>query len=186
MDDFVDEGTSKGLAGLSVSGMELISEKNLDGDQGRSAKAGPMSETATDPFEEGEQTLTRPDYNHQADLGEPGEDLEWEEVGRTEEASDCSEVETREELVLKGTSKSETKSNRWGKEESSLVKQGKNAMMSSISSREELPNSKAMKNWKTLYDECIKSFRSEGLSEPDYQSQTSSQTVARTSNPPAG
>ena len=107
--------------------MELRIEKNLDGDQGRSAKAGPASPTATDPFEEGEQTLTRPDYNHHADLGGPCEDLEREEVGRTEEALECSEVETN--ALFKGTSKSETKSNRWGKEQSFLAKQGKNAMM---------------------------------------------------------
>ena len=99
-----------------------------------------------DPFEEGEQTLTRPDYHHHADLEEPGEDREREEVGRTEEASQRSEVDAREELLFKGMSKSETKSNRWRKEQSSLVKQGKNAMVSSICPGEEQPNSKTKKN----------------------------------------
>ena len=42
-----------------------------------------------------------------------------------------------------GTSKSETKSNSRRKEQSSLVKLGKNATMSSISPREEQPSSKA-------------------------------------------
>ena len=54
--------------------MKLRNDKNLNGDEGRSAEAGPASETTTDPFEEGEQTLTRPDYHHHADLEEPGED----------------------------------------------------------------------------------------------------------------
>ena len=61
-------------------------------------------------------------------------------------------------------SRSETKSNKWRKEHFSLVKQGKNAMMSSISPGEEQPNSKAKKSWKTLYDECITSLRIEGVS----------------------
>ena len=109
---------------------------NLNGDEGRSAEAGQASETSTDPFEEGEQTLTRPDYHHHADLEEPGEDVGREEVERTEEASERSKFESREELLFKGTSKSETKSNRWRKEQSYLVKQNKNAMMLSISPRE--------------------------------------------------
>ena len=68
--------------------MKLRSEKNLDGNQGRSVEAGPTSETLIDPFEEGEQTLIRPDF-------EPGEDFEQEEVERREEASECYEVEPR-------------------------------------------------------------------------------------------
>ena len=65
--------------------MKLRSEKNLDGDQGRSAEVGPTSETLVDPFDEGERTLIRPDF-------EPNEDLEQEEVERTEETSERSEV----------------------------------------------------------------------------------------------
>ena len=121
-DVFAHEATTRDQAGLSVSGMELRSEKNLNGDEGRSAEAGPASGTPTDPFEKGEQTLTRPNYHHHADLEEPGEDFGREEVERTEEASERSEVEPREELLFKRTSKSETKSNRWRNEQSSLVK----------------------------------------------------------------
>ena len=87
-DIFVDDGTTKGEAGLSVSGMKLKSEKNHDGNQVRSAEAESARETPTDFFEEGEQTLTRPDYHHHANLEEPGEDLEREEVERTEGASE--------------------------------------------------------------------------------------------------
>ena len=54
-----------------------------------------MSGTPMDPFEEGEKTLTRPDYHNHADLEEPGEDFGREEVERTEEASELSEVEPR-------------------------------------------------------------------------------------------
>ena len=77
-DIFADDATAKGQAGLSVSGMKLRSEKNLNGDEGRSAEAGPASDTPTDPFEEEEQTLTPPNYHHHADLEEPGEDFKRE------------------------------------------------------------------------------------------------------------
>ena len=66
--------------------------------------------------------------------------------------------------MFEGTSKSETKRNKRRKQQSSLVKQGKNAMMSSISPSEEQPNSKAKKNWTILYDERITSLRTDGLS----------------------
>ena len=124
-DVFADEATIRGQAGPSVSGMKLRSDKNVNGDEGRSGEAESASETPTDPFEEGEQTLTRPDYHHHAYLEDPGQDYRREEVERTEEASERSEVEMREELLFKRTSKSETNSNMWRKEQSSLVKQGK-------------------------------------------------------------
>ena len=73
---FADKATTKGQADLSVSGMELRSEKNLDGNQGRSVETGKASETLTDPFEEGEQTLIRTDRHHHAELEETGEDFE--------------------------------------------------------------------------------------------------------------
>ena len=104
-DVFAENELTKGQADLSVSEMKLRSEKNLDGDQGRSAEAGPASETLADPFDEGERTLIRPDF-------EPNEDLEREEVERTEETSEPPEVESREELLFRGMSKSETKINR--------------------------------------------------------------------------
>ena len=137
--------------------MRLRSEKNLDGSQGRSAEVGPASEALVDPFDEEEQTLIRPDF-------EPGEDLEGEEIERTEEASERSEVEPREEVLFSGMSKSETKTHKWRKKQSSLVKQSKNAMMSSISPSEEQTGSKAKKSWKSLYDERMASLRTEGLS----------------------
>ena len=101
-----------------MNGMKLRSEKNLDGNQGRSAEAGQASEALVEPFDEGERTLIRPDF-------EPSEDLEREEVERTEEASERSEVEPREEMLFRGMSKSQTKTQKWRKEQSSLVKQSK-------------------------------------------------------------
>ena len=152
-DVFAETESTEGQPDLSVSKMKLRSEKNLDGDQGRSAEAGPAVDTLVDPFDEGERTLIRPDF-------EPSEDLEREEVERTEETSERSEVEPREEVLFKGMSKSETKSHRWRREyshsantHSSLAKQSNNAMMSSISPSEEQPGSKAKKSWKSLYDE---------------------------------
>ena len=68
-------------------------------------------------------------------------------------------------------SKSETKSPKLRKEHlhpanthSSLAKQSKNAMMSSISPNEEQTGSKAKKSWKSLYDERMASLQTEGLS----------------------
>ena len=81
-----------------MSGMKLRSEKNLNGDEGRNAEAGPA--TPTDPFEEGEQTLIQPNHHHHADQEEPREDFEQEEVERTEEASEHSEIEPREEILF--------------------------------------------------------------------------------------
>ena len=144
--------------------MKLRSKKNLDGDQGRSAEAGPAVDTLVDPFDEGERTLIRLDF-------EPSEDLEREEVERTEETSERSEVEPREEVLFKGMSKSETKSHRWRREyshpantHSSQAKQSNKAMMSSISPSEKQPGSKAKKSWKSLYDERMASLRTERLS----------------------
>ena len=66
--------------------------------------------------------------------------------------------------MFRGMPKSETKSNRWIKERSSLVKQSQNAVMSSINPRKEPTNSKAKKSWKSLYDERMASLQIEGLS----------------------
>ena len=66
--------------------------------------------------------------------------------------------------MIKGTSNLETKCNSRRKEQSCRVKQGKNAMMSSISPREEQPSLKATKSFKTLYDERIMLLRTDGLS----------------------
>ena len=117
-----------------------------------------------DPFDEGERTLIRPDF-------EPDEVLEREEVERTEETSERPEVEPREEVLYRGMSKSETKSYKWRKEpshptstHSSLAKQSNNAMMSSMSPGEEQTFSKAKKSWKSLYDERVTSLQAGGLS----------------------
>ena len=108
-DVFADNESTKGRADFSVNGMRPRSEKNLDGSQGQSDAIGPASEALVDSFDEGEQTLIRPDF-------EPGEDLEREEIERTEEASERSEVEPREEVLFRGMSKSENKSHKWRKE----------------------------------------------------------------------
>ena len=134
-DVFADNESSK--ADLSVIEMKLRSERNLDGDQGRSAEAGPASEALVGPFDEMERTLIRPDF-------EPSEDLGRAEVERTEEASEHSEVEPRVKVLFRGMSKSEIKSQKCRKEfshsantHSALAKQSKNALMSSISPSEE-------------------------------------------------
>ena len=104
-DAFAENESNKSQPDLSVSEMKLRSEKNLNGDQRRSAEKGPASETLVDPFDEGERTLIRPDF-------EPDEDLEREEVERTEETSERSEVGPREEVLYREMSESETKSYR--------------------------------------------------------------------------
>ena len=163
-DAFAEDESTKGQPDLSVSEMKLRSEKNLDGNQRRSAEAEPASETLVDPFDEGERTLIRPDF-------EPDEVLEREEAERTEETSERPEVEPREEVLYRGMSKSETKSYKRRKEpshltsaHSSLAKQSNNAMMSSMSPGEEQTFSKAKKSWKSLYDERVTSLQAGGLS----------------------
>ena len=98
---FAENESTKGQPIFSEQN-EIEERENLDGDQRRSAEAGTASETLVDPFDEGEQTLIRPDF-------EPSEDLERDEVERTEETSERSEVEPREEVLFKGMSKSETR-----------------------------------------------------------------------------
>ena len=166
-DAFAEDESTKGQPDLSVSEMKLRSEKNLDGNQRRSAEAEPVSETLVDPFDEGERTLIRPDF-------EPDEVLEREEAERTEEISERPEVEPREEVLYRGMSKSETKSHRWRGEyshsastHSSLAKQSNNAMMSSISPSGEQTGSKAKKSWKSLYDERMASLPTVGLTSSD-------------------
>ena len=102
-DVFADKAETKGQAGLSVSGMKLRGQNNLDGNQGRSGETG---------------------------------------QGTVVQGNCCS-----------GECPKQTKSNKWRKEQPSLVKQSKNAMMSSISPSEEQTSSKAKKSWNSLYDE---------------------------------
>ena len=96
--------------------MKLRSEKNRDGDEERDADGGAINLTPTDHFEEGEQTLIRPDHHHREDPEESGEELEREETEETQETSERFEVGVREELFFKGASESETKSNSRRKE----------------------------------------------------------------------
>ena len=163
-DVFACEAESEGQNDLSVSGMKLRSEKNRDGEEERDAEAGAANVMPTDPLEKVEQTLFRPDQHHREDLEEPGEELEREENEEFQETSEHSEVGVREELLFKGTSKSETKNNSRRKEQSSLVTQVKNAMMSSISPREDQPKSKAKRSFKIMYEERMTSLRTDGLS----------------------
>ena len=147
-----------------MSGMKRRSEKNRDGDEERDAEARAAYVTPHDPLEEGEQTLIRRDHHHREEPEEPGEELKPEETEETQGTSERSEVGIGEELLFKGTSKSDTKINSRRKEQSSLVKQGKNAMMSSVSPREGQPSSKAKRSFKTMYDERMRSLRTDGLS----------------------
>ena len=73
-------------------------------------------------------------------------------------------------MLFRGMSKSEIKSHKWKKEQShpanahsSLAKQSKNAMMSSISPSEEQTGSETKKSWTSLHDERMASLRTEGL-----------------------
>ena len=106
--------------------------------------------TPTDPFEEGEQTLLRRDRHHHENLEEPGDEFEREGIEKPHRISERFEANAGEELLFIGMCKSEIKSNSQRNEQSSLVKQGKNAMMSTLSPREEQPSSKARKSFKTL------------------------------------
>ena len=144
--------------------MKPRSEKNWDDDEGRDAEAGAANVTSTDPFEEGEQTPIRLDHNQREDLEEPGEEFERDETEKIQETSERSEAGVREKLLFEGTSESETKNNSRRKEQSSLVKQGNNALMSTISPREEQPSSKAKRNFKTMYDERMTTLRTDELS----------------------
>ena len=118
-DVFACEATSEYHGDISVSGMKLRSEKNLDGDDGRNVEAGAANVTPTEPFEEGEQTLIRPDHHHQEDPQEPGDELEREGVEKPRKTLERYEIDARPELLFKGTSKSQTKSNNRRKEQSS-------------------------------------------------------------------
>ena len=66
----------------------------IKGEEPRPDRGRRSAEALVDPFDEGEQTLIRPDF-------EPGVDLEWEEGKSTEDASERSEVEPREEVFFR-------------------------------------------------------------------------------------
>ena len=54
----------------------MRTKKNLDGEEGRNAEAGAANMAPTDPLEEGEQTLIRPDCHHHEDLEGSGDGFE--------------------------------------------------------------------------------------------------------------
>ena len=93
-DVFACEATSKDHSDLSVSGMKLRSEKNLDGDEGRKAEAKAANVTPTDSFKEGKQLLIRPDHHHLEDLEEPGDDFEREGIEKPQRTSERSKANT--------------------------------------------------------------------------------------------
>ena len=101
-DVFACKATSEGHNDLSISGRKLRNEKNLNGDQRRNTAAGAAKVKLREPFEEGEQTLLRPDHHHHEDPQKLGDDFEREEIEKSQRTSDCSEAEAREELLLKG------------------------------------------------------------------------------------
>ena len=76
-DVFTCLATSEGHSDLSVSRMELRSEKNLDGVEGRNAEARAAYKTATDSFEGRKQTLIRPEHHHHEELESPVMTLNW-------------------------------------------------------------------------------------------------------------
>ena len=132
--------------------------------KGGAPRSGPRAKRLWTPLTKGNGRLFDPTLSR-------ARTSRREEVERTEETSERSKVEPREEVLFRGMSKSETKSHRWRREfshpantHSSLAKQSNNAMMSSISPSEEQPGSKAKKSWKSLYDERMASLRTEGLS----------------------
>ena len=92
-DVFACGATSEGHSDVSVRGMQLRSEKNLDGDEGRNAEAGVANVTATDPFEEGKQTLIRPEHHHHEDMEETGDDTEREGIEKPQRTSERSETD---------------------------------------------------------------------------------------------
>ena len=136
--------------------MKVRSEKNRDDDEERYEETDLFEERGADT----NPTKSPPSRGPE----EPGEEPEREETDETQETSERSEVGVGEELLFKGSSKSETKGKSRRKKQSSLVKQGKNAMMSIISPREEQQSSKAKRSFKTMYDERMTSLQTDGLS----------------------
>ena len=122
-----------GCSDLLVSGMKLRSEKNLNGEEGQNAEAGAANMTPTDPFEEGEQTLIRPDRHHHEELEGSGDDFEREIIEESQKTSERPEADAGEELLFKGISRSENENSSRREEHYSLAKQNKNLMMSNIS-----------------------------------------------------
>ena len=156
-DVFADNESTKGQADLSVNGMKLRSEKNLDGSQGRSAEVVPVSEALVDPSTKGKKRSSDPTLSQvRTSNGKKSKGRKRpRSVPRSKrEKKRCSEQCPNRRLRLI----SEEKNNHlWSSK-------AKNAMMSSISPSEERTGSKAKKSWKSLYDERMASLRTESLS----------------------
>ena len=93
--------------------------------------------TPTNPFEEGGQTLIRPNRHHHEDLEGSGDGFERDRIEASQKTSERPEADARVELLFKKTSRSEAENSSRRKKQSSLAKQSKNAVMSSLSPREE-------------------------------------------------
>ena len=140
-DVFADNESTKGQADLSVSEMKLRSEKNLDGDQERSAEAG--GRRGTNGIERlFEPTLSRArTSNGRKSRGQ----RRPRSVPRSSlEKRYCSgEFANQRPRVISGEKIFHTRPIH-------NAKQSKNAMMSSISPSEEQTGSKAKKSWKSF------------------------------------
>ena len=148
--------------------MNVRSEKNLDGDEGGNADAEMANVIPPDFFDGGEQTLIRPDRHHHDDLERSVDDSERERIEVSDKTSEHSEANAGEEQSFNGTYKSDTKSDIRRKEQFSLAKQSKNAMMSSISPSKEHFSSKTKMRLKTFYDERKISLQADGQSDTDF------------------
>ena len=60
--------------------------------------------TPTDPFEEGEQTLIRPDHHHHEDLEERSDDFEREGIEKPQRTSAHSEANAGRDCCSEGRS----------------------------------------------------------------------------------
>ena len=117
-DVFASEATKEGRSDLLVR--KLRNEKNLIGDKGPNAESGTANVTPLDPFEEGEQTLFRPNRHQHGDLDVSGYVSDRERVKGPEKISERSETNAGEELLFTKTSSLEIESDSRRKEQSSL------------------------------------------------------------------
>ena len=131
--------------------MKVCGEKKPDVDEGRGADTRVAK-------------VSQPDSHHHDNLEGPGDDFDRERVEGSKKTSERSETYAREEMSFKRTRRSETMGDSRRKQQSSLDKQRKNAMMSSITPREEQSSSKAKNSFKTLDDERMTSLQAGELS----------------------
>ena len=122
--------------------------KKVDSVEGRSAEAGAVNAMQLDPFEE--EMLIQPDHHHHRELERSDGDSEQEKTEGPGRSSELSKAFAGEELLSKSLSKSEARSDTRKKEQPSLTKQSKIAMVSSISPREEKSSSKMKKEFSDI------------------------------------